>query len=312
MDQARSEYLLTQVVVLGVGGSLLAAAGLWLERRFGRHYGWTWSALAAIGLALAAIVAWGLGWPLASYWPAAVLAGFCLAVQAVSLRGARRWVFRLAEPRVVWAVMLAVCPVVAYLLSLGAHRPDSDLPEVYECADTTIHRLADLQAFTDRGREILLYAYDGGDSLLEAEQMLLAEEHLKNQVIRLASPDQACNCHGWVFTGGRAGVASSQVDALLADNGYVEVLSPQDGDLIIYRNDLGQVLHTGLVRHAGADGLVLVESKWGPLGVYIHPPVAQPWGPQFTFYRSPRQGHLLRMTGDVLTAGSPPVAAYVK
>jgi len=58
------------------------------------------------------------------------------------------------------------------------------------------------------------------------------------------------------------------------------------------------VIHTGLVRFVDDDGVILIESKWGPLGVYLHPPEAQPWGHDFTFYRSPRPGHLLRLTGE--------------
>jgi len=38
-----------------------------------------------------------------------------------------------------------------------------------------------------------------------------------------------------------------------------------------------------------------VESKWGPLGRYLHPPECQPWGGHFSYYRSSRDGHQLRI-----------------
>ena len=70
---------------------------------------------------------------------------------------------------------------------------------------------------------------------------------------------------------------------ILADNGYVVVDEPREGDIVIYRDGLGQVQHTGLVRFVGTDGLVLVESKWGSLGIYLHTPKEQPYGEFFNF-----------------------------
>ena len=108
--------------------------------------------------------------------------------------------------------------------------------------------------------------------------LLIEQEALTQKVIRIAGPDAACNCHGWVFTGGRYGVATEDVDAILADNGYQIVEEAREGDVIIYRDELGQVRHSGLVRFVGTDGLVLVESKWGSLGIYLHTPKEQPYG----------------------------------
>jgi hypothetical protein len=121
------------------------------------------------------------------------------------------------------------------------------------------------------------------------------QEDLLQKAIRIAGPDAACKCHGWVFTGGQFGVASEDVDAILADNGYLAVSEPRENDVVIYRDDLGRVRHTGLVRFVGADGLVLVESKWGPLGLYLHPPQDQPYGTFFNYYHSPRPGNELRL-----------------
>src|SRR5205807_1160464 len=81
-----------------------------------------------------------------------------------------------------------------------------------------------------------------------------------------APPDATSNCHGWVFTGGRYWVKGGAVEDILRDNGYRTVEDPRPGDLVVYRDDQGAVSHTGVVSSVGADGLVLVESKWSWLG----------------------------------------------
>ena len=42
-------------------------------------------------------------------------------------------------------------------------------------------------------------------------------------VTRVAPVDPACNCHGWVFTGGRFWVSGEDVPRILEDNGYRRV-----------------------------------------------------------------------------------------
>ena len=91
------------------------------------------------------------------------------------------------------------------------------------------------------------------------------------------------------------------MDTILADNGYEPVEQAEGGDLIVYRDDSGLVAHSGVVRFVGEDGRVLVESKWGPLGVFLHTPETQPFSNQYSFWHSPRLGHWLH----VLAAVSP-------
>jgi hypothetical protein len=50
-----------------------------------------------------------------------------------------------------------------------------------------------------------------------------------------------------------------------------------------------------------------VESKWGWLGRYLHPPAAQRYGTLWTFHRSDRTGHRLRGLED---AGQGPADAF--
>ena len=71
----------------------------------------------------------------------------------------------------------------------------------------------------------------------------------------------------------------------------MDVTAPRPGDLAIYRNN-GSVSHTAVVRYVSDAAPVLVEGKWGPMGVYVHPADQCPYGIP-TFYRSSRPGHLL-------------------
>ncbi|MCC6420524.1 MAG: hypothetical protein IT429_19990, partial [Gemmataceae bacterium] len=74
-----------------------------------------------------------------------------------------------------------------------------------------------------------------------------------------------------------------------------QVAALQVGDLAVYWNDEGGVVHTGVVCAAGEKGPVLVQSKWGDLGCFIHTPDGHHYGPVVCrYYRSPRRGHILR------------------
>ena len=62
--------------------------------------------------------------------------------------------------------------------------------------------------------------------------------------------------------------------------------------------------HTAVVRYAADGQPPLVEGKWGPAGVYLHPAGVSAYGSGHTFYRSRRDGHLLAGLG-----GRPPTTA---
>jgi hypothetical protein len=95
-----------------------------------------------------------------------------------------------------------------------------------------------------------------------------------------------------VYTGGRYWLNPPEVELVLRDNGYDAVDEPREGDVIAYRNDEGVLTHSGLVRVA-QEGVVLIESKWGPLGRYLHRPEQQAYGQRFTYHRSDRAGHVV-------------------
>jgi hypothetical protein len=148
--------------------------------------------------------------------------------------------------------------------------------------------------FPLQGQQLTFHPDKDGQLFLEmAEQNFLA--NTKQEAAKLdclAGPTTACNCHGWIFTGGRFVVEDSDVLTVLTDNGYFLVTEPRDGDIAMYLS--GQrFAHSGFVRLDRSRSQVLVESKWGPFGVYAHEPQAHPFPGECCYYRSNRRGHIL-------------------
>lgn len=248
--------------------------------------------IAAVALSLASVVA-GL-W--ISSWESAIPLGL-LAFGAATLLAARtkliqRAIVLVTRPVAVMTALLALCLGSAVYVQAVGRMTLSD-PDLPVAVGTGFHSVDGLVALTDRGRPLSLIVYNDEESLGEAERKYLNSTPFQHQIIRLKEPTTACNCHGWVYTGGRFAIQSRHVDGILIDNGYEEAALPRADDLVIYRGAEGAIEHTGLVRMVGQDGLILVESKWGPLGVYLHPVDGQPYGVGRKFYRSPRAGHLV-------------------
>ena len=151
-------------------------------------------------------------------------------------------------------------------------------------------------ARTDSGSTIELHS---PTEPLPASEMSAIEEvstTLKvrsGQFIKRGSSGDESNCHGWVFTGGKFNVGGRFVDTILTDNGYTPAPKATAGDLCVYRDSDNHVTHTAVVRAVLGDGTVLVEGKWGRLGVYLHPAGESCYGTDFGFYHSAREGHLL-------------------
>jgi len=169
------------------------------------------------------------------------------------------------------------------------------------------------QAVTDTGRAIRLFHFEAYIFPDPAEQLTFHPENdgqlflqmaeynfLVNtsqdlaRLNRLSPPSTACNCHGWVFADGKFLVEEADVESLLADNRYQPVPFPKKGDIAIYFND-GRAAHSGVVRFSTDSGTVVIESKWGPFGVFAHSPVAHPFSGQCRYYRSSRIGHALKI-----------------
>lgn len=203
------------------------------------------------------------------------------------------------------AVLVALAGLT--LIVYGTYRIDADLQkdidEAAEIIDLTTCA-ADLEpssvpaARTDLGRSIPLWEPSAGtvESLQTfSEKDYLSRMRLNAHLIQTGPVDGEYNCHGWVFTGGKYWVRGAWVETILCDNGYRETKKPMIGDVCVYRDDKGEVSHTAIVRGLGADGLVLLESKWGKIGRYIHTANGNHAYSGHTpkYYRTSRGTHLL-------------------
>lgn len=151
------------------------------------------------------------------------------------------------------------------------------------------------KAATDRGTLIVLREpvnTRDSQTISDAEERFFRNAQLKEQVIRQSAADERTNCHGWVFTGGKFILSGVDVDLILKDNDYTEQEAPLPGDLVIYRANKA-VIHTAIVQYVSEGQPVLARSKWGSLGVFIHPIDKSPYGTNYAYYRSPRAGHVL-------------------
>lgn len=291
-----SDLSLIAVATFALIGTILAAVLLGIA-----YFAPRWLAratiVAASGLAMAGIAA-GL-WlrTMETAVPLVLLAIGTAMSLVVGTKLSQHAVILAMRPRVVMSALLILSLGAAVYVNWVATQPvdDSDQPLI---VGSYFHPIEGLVALTDLGQALPLIAYDDEEAIGDAERRYLDSEKFRHQVISLAAPKAACNCHGWIYAGGRFAIQSRYIDNLLADNGYVEVARPQASDLVIYRGSGETIEHTGLVRMIGDDGLILVESKWGPLGVYLYPVDSQPYGNSRKFYRSPRAGHLVAIVPD--------------
>jgi hypothetical protein len=116
-------------------------------------------------------------------------------------------------------------------------------------------------------------------------------------VVRLDGPNVTYNCHGWIVAGGRYWIEGPDFELILHDNGYHPVPIPQLGDIVVYRDGVGEIVHSGLVREVSA-AAVSVESKWGVLQRVLHAVGVQPFSAKWTYYRTERPTHFLHLSGS--------------
>ena len=152
-------------------------------------------------------------------------------------------------------------------------------------------------AMTDTGTNIPLFRFATDESRFE-EYASSSEDRFRifgNAMIYREDADKMANCHGWVFTDGRFLLKGNDVDRILCDNHYVLVTDPRPSDIVIYRNEMGSILHTALVQGILRDGTVITESKWGIDQRFLHLPAKQPYSQHFEYYRTDRPNHLIRI-----------------
>ncbi|MBI1914647.1 MAG: hypothetical protein HYS12_07900 [Planctomycetes bacterium] len=160
----------------------------------------------------------------------------------------------------------------------------------------SLQRLS-LVAWTDRDSTVPLYRPNGvDDTTLGPSERRLGQGPFSLRLIATGGRTVESNCHGWVFAGNRFWLMGKDVERILVDNDYGLVTDPVTGDLVIYRDASGAIVHSAIVRGQTGNGQMLVESKWGRRGCYVHEPKIQPFGERFEYYRSPRKGHRLSGT----------------
>ena len=277
---------------LGLAGPFLGLAG-WINR-------------PRLGLGIAALLAvWSAAsfiakQPVQAWGPPAALA--VTYISGLIVRWRRDILIRVAASRQAHAsLFLVIGPllVCAWASHLDSQIPITEMPaaEQPRAAPTVEPIATNRYVLTDRGRSIRLYTRAALSQAESAQADRAVGGMHQFSLIRASEPDTVCNCHGWIFTDGQYWIRSNDVDSILSDNDYHQIESPRAGDLIVYRDGLGQVIHSGLVRLVN-DGLILVESKWGLSGRYLHQPADQPYAYVWNFYRSSRHGHVLNMAEE--------------
>jgi hypothetical protein len=198
------------------------------------------------------------------------------------------------------ALLLAGCSLLAWQLIALDRRQEAALRET-EARLAALPPPGDLEpvthvtALTDAGAPVPLWRVPAGPRVA-AEDDYARLGGLSFRLIQTAPADLGYNCHGWVFTGGKHLLRGRSVEVILRDNRYRAAPRPAEGDLAVFRDGSGQVTHTALVRGLGERGMVLLESKWGAGGRYVHTATHHAYSEDAcTYYRSPRGGHLLRL-----------------
>ena len=268
------------------------------------------SRLARTGIAatgLAAALAGVAGLAPAYILPAALIGAGFLAIPTLTPLGVVRRIAaavrnRLREPRLAWGLVALIG--LGLLLNEFARFDaveNNFEAEQYAAMARQIERLpyvADEShlAKTDRGSAIHLLTTAQAPSaeyLANNEQTSHQMASLNEYLIRRGPADESSNCHGWVFTGGKFGILGQEVDTILEENDYFAVTGPAMGDLCVYRGEDNAVAHTAIVRGVFDDGTILVEGKWGRLGIFLHPVEHSVYGEHYGYYRSARTTHLL-------------------
>jgi hypothetical protein len=141
---------------------------------------------------------------------------------------------------------------------------------------------------------------EGLESALQHPLAVDDDEHsllrslFPNGVIRTAPPDAGSVCHDWTFGGTRYS-DGTPVATLLAD--YRPVIQPRPADVIVYWGPSGEAVHSGVVRAVGHGEFVVIESKWGHLGRYLHLTGVSHFPSRYTYHRRVTDAYLQAVSG---------------
>jgi hypothetical protein len=217
-----------------------------------------------------------------------LIAGLCRALASLHRPGVQ------SVTQVIGGIVLALGGVGWFEWDSEAEceKQDLEMRKVAGPAKPPLHESGHGQ--TDAGRAIEFMAPEEEESQSPDSTLNWAgAEQFFDKVIRTGADSEACNCFGWVFTGGRAWLSPKDVEWILEDNDYQPVSEPQPGDVAIYREH-EKIIHAAIVRADDPAIGVIVEGKWGRRGVFLHQADQSGYGTQYTFYRSTRPGHVIR------------------
>jgi hypothetical protein len=93
------------------------------------------------------------------------------------------------------------------------------------------------------------------------------------------------DCHGLTFDANASWINNDQVAQILADDYALVGGVKMVGDVIVYKDGGGNIIHTGKVTMVAAGVATEIESKWGSAGTYKHAPGTSPYGGNITYYR---------------------------
>ena len=296
------ETNIVAILLLGIGAPLLGFVGL--LGCFGRRWRVIVLTSLAVSLGALAAVAGLLGEPLYLWMPSIVLSAvccLCLLAGSNRLERALNHAIALVRGRVLpWAVLLAAGPVLAFVwiwrFDAETTPPQPDFVANPAFAAVELERATPSVAYTDAGRPLPLYRSTQHLSQVElsaTDSSLVEAWGLNTHVIRTAAASEDYNCHGWVFTEGHCWVKGEDVPTILEDNGYHTVSHPLVGDIVVYHDYGGRVAHCGVVRVASPDAPILIESKLGKGGRFVHTPEALRYGVDFAYYHTARPDHSL-------------------
>jgi hypothetical protein len=245
-------------------------------------------------------------------WWIAICGGVFVLVPLTSPRlwlGLARWIQSLAvrNPSRVFALVALIIVGLGWGLAYH-HYEQSQLAQAdamlsqQEARNAPLVAPASVLGVTDLGQTIELDLPVDPADLADLEDLEEAsasiQQYQHHWLIRRGPPDDTANCHGWVFTNGKYNIAGRCVPTILDQNNYAKVKDPETGDLVVYRNSDNEISHTGIVRAVLGTNDVLIESKWGRMGVYLHPVEKSCYGKDFEYYRSERGSHVITMRAE--------------
>lgn len=188
--------------------------------------------------------------------------------------------------------------------------PPSKRPLVMVFTPGARSQVHEFVALTDRNHPIKVYRLDENpaEHVFATDVIDGSALEFTGSMIQRGSANPLANCHGWVFLDSQYLMTPEGVQRVLDDNGYEVVSEPSGGDVIIYRNDNREIVHSGIVRGVLNDGTIIVESKWGTEGLFLHNPEDQPYSQTFEYYRTSRRDHHVKIVPvDELPADELPV-----